>query len=106
AGVDPLHRGHIAYHRRSLDVEAMNEAAMHLLGEHDFAAFCKRRDGATTIRTLLRLTTRRTDMGLIESTVVADAFCHSMVRSVLGALVRVGEHSFDPGWVKQVLAAR
>ncbi|MGH3423964.1 MAG: tRNA pseudouridine(38-40) synthase TruA [Nocardioidaceae bacterium] len=104
-GPDPLHRLHIQHHRRPLDVDAMNDAAVHLLGEHDFASFCKRRDGATTIRTVIRLTSRRTDSGLIETTVIADAFCHSMVRSLMGGLVRVGEGRNEPPWIKRVLAA-
>ena len=81
----------------------MNAAAEPLLGEHDFAAFCKKRDGATTIRTLLALHSERRDDGLLETTVRADAFCHSMVRSLMGALVAVGEHRFAPDWVQSVL---
>lgn len=105
SGPDPLHRNHITHHRRFLDVGAMNDAAVHVLGEHDFASFCKKREGATTIRTLIRFTTRRTDSGLIETTVVADAFCHSMVRSLMGGLVRVGEGRNEPAWLKRVLVA-
>ena len=62
-----------------------------LLGLHDFAAFCKRREGATTVRTLLDYSWRRAADGTLEATVVADAFCHSMVRSLVGAVVPVGE---------------
>ena len=58
---DPLTRGTVVTHRRPLDVDAMNAAAAHLLGEHDFASFCKKRDGATTIRELRELASVRTD---------------------------------------------
>lgn len=100
---DPLTRSFVVRRTRPLDVDAMNAAGSHLLGENDFAAFCKRRDGATTIRTLLELRTVRRD-GVVETTVRADAFCHSMVRSLMGALVAVGEGRFAPSWAGQVLA--
>ena len=69
----------------------MNEASALLVGRHDFASFCKQREGATTIRTLLDLTWARDDAGLVVATVRADAFCHSMVRSLVGCLLAVGE---------------
>jgi tRNA pseudouridine38-40 synthase len=103
--VDPLSRGHVVAWARPLDVDAMNAAAAHLVGEHDFAAFCRKRAGATTIRTLLALSTHRTTSGVVETTVRADAFCHSMVRSLMGALVAVGEARHDPQWASDVLAA-
>ena len=61
------------------------------MGEHDFAAFCRRREGATTVRTLRVLDWRRDGDGLAVATVVADAFCHNMVRALVGALLAVGE---------------
>jgi tRNA pseudouridine38-40 synthase len=100
---DPLTRGHVVDWPRELDVDAMNLAAEPLLGEHDFAAYCRSREGATTIRTLLELSTARRG-GLVETTVRADAFCHSMVRSLMGALVAVGEHRFEPAWTAALLA--
>ena len=108
-GVDPLARGYVVTWPRELDVAAMNAAAEHLRGEHDFAAFCRKRAGATTIRTLRELSAvrsagRSTD-GLIETTVRADAFCHSMVRALMGALVAVGEGRHDPAWAGDILAA-
>lgn len=105
AAGDPLMRGHVVDWPRELDVDAMNMAAEPLLGEHDFAAFCKKRDGATTIRTLLDLHTTRRDDGLLETAVRADAFCRSMVRSLMGALVAVAEHRFDPAWTGTILEA-
>lgn len=104
-GVDPLLRGHVLWHDWPLDVDAMNEAAQQLLGEHDFAAYCKKRDGATTIRTLQHLSWERGPDGIITATVRADAFCHNMVRSLVGALLFVGDGHRPPDWPAKVLAA-
>jgi tRNA pseudouridine38-40 synthase len=105
AAADPLRRLDTLWYPRSLDVGAMNEAAGPLRGEHDFAAFCRRREGATTIRELLRLEWSRPSASVAMATVVADAFCHNMVRALVGALVRVGEGSQPSSWPAQVLAA-
>jgi tRNA pseudouridine38-40 synthase len=104
--VDPLTRGHVLAWPRPLDLSAMNVAAAGLLGEQDFAAFCRRREGATTIRSLLGLDWERDAAGLAVATVRADAFCHNMVRSLVGCLVAVGEGRREPGWAADVLAAR
>ncbi|MFF9603034.1 tRNA pseudouridine(38-40) synthase TruA [Streptomyces sp. NPDC014684] len=105
-GVDPLLRGHVLWHDWPLDVDAMNEAARALVGEHDFAAYCKRREGATTIRTLQELSLVRGADGVVTATVRADAFCHNMVRSLIGALLFVGDGHRGPEWPGKVLAAR
>jgi len=105
SGVDPIRRKTIAWHRRPLDVTAMNEAAVLLLGEHDFAAFCKRRDGASTVRTLRQLEWTRRQDSVLEATVVADAFCHNMVRSLVGTCVAVGEDKHPASWAAGVLAS-
>ncbi|MEU8865867.1 tRNA pseudouridine(38-40) synthase TruA [Streptomyces umbrinus] len=104
-GVDPLLRSHVLWHDWPLDVDAMNEAAERLLGEHDFAAYCKKREGATTIRTLQQLSLERGSDGIITATVRADAFCHNMVRSLIGALLFVGDGHRGPDWPGKVLAA-
>lgn len=101
--VDPLARRHVLAWRRSLDLDAMNEAAVLLRGEHDFAAFCRKRAGATTIRTLLDLTWARDERGRAVATVRADAFCHSMVRSLVGCMMAVGEGRRAPAWAGEVL---
>lgn len=103
--VDPLRRGHVLAWPRQLDPSAMNAAAVALVGEHDFASFCRQREGATTIRTLLDLHLARDDDGLLVAHVRADAFCHSMVRSLVGCLLAIGEGRRDEGWAAQVLAA-
>jgi tRNA pseudouridine38-40 synthase len=103
--VDPLTRTAVLAWPRALDLDAMNDAAARLLGEHDFAAFCKKREGATTIRTLLDLRWERDPAGLAVATVRADAFCHSMVRALVGCLVAVGEGRRTAEWAGDVLAA-
>lgn len=103
--VDPLTRSHVLAWPRPLDVDAMNEAAALLLGYRDFAAFCKKREGATTIRTLLDLHWDRDAAGLAVATVRADAFCHNMVRALVGCMVAVGEGRQEPSWAGRVLTA-
>ncbi len=103
AAADPLRRHDTVVVRDRLDAPAMDEAARWLVGLRDFAAFCKRREGATTVRTLLAYSWRRADDGVLEATVVADAFCHSMVRALVGAVVPVGEGREPSGWPEQVL---
>ncbi len=132
--LDPLRRRDTVTLRRRLDEAAMNDACARLIGLHDFAAFCRRREGATTVRTLLRYDWHRSpaapaapeDSGgpagpaasadgadpdgaigpaeILLATVVADAFCHSMVRALVGAAVAVGEGRRDPAWAAEVLA--
>ena len=104
ATADPLRRQDTLWHPHALDLTAMNEAASLLLGEHDFAAFCRRREGATTVRALRRLDWRRGDDGTAVGCVIADAFCHNMVRALVGALLSVGEGSRSVTWPTEVLA--
>lgn len=105
AAVDPLTRGHVLAWGRPLDEALMNQAAAALVGRHDFASFCKRREGATTIRTLLDLHWERRSDGVLEATVRADAFCHSMVRALMGCLLAVGEGRRPVDWAGERLAA-
>lgn len=105
-GGNPLRRGDTLWWPRQLDLSRMADAAERLCGEHDFAAFCRRREGATTIRRLERLSWERcTDGGapVYEAAVTADAFCHSMVRSLIGALLAVGEGRKDSSWPASLL---
>jgi tRNA pseudouridine38-40 synthase len=101
--LDPLRRHDTVLGRGPHDVERMDAAARRLLGLHDFAAFCRRREGATTVRTLLHHRWARRPDGTVEGTVVADAFCHSMVRALVGAVVPVGEGRLDVDTPRQVL---
>jgi tRNA pseudouridine38-40 synthase len=104
-GCDPSERARVVWLRRPLDTDAMTEAAAPLLGEHDWAAFCKPREGATTVRELRRLDVVRVGPGRVDVWVAADAFCHNMVRALVGALVGVGVGRRAPAWPAEALAA-
>ncbi|MCH8613752.1 tRNA pseudouridine synthase A [Arsenicicoccus dermatophilus] len=101
--LDPLRRRDTTVVRRPLDLARMQDACAELVGLHDFGAFCKQREGATTIRTLLEYSWRREDDGVLVATVRADAFCHSMVRALIGGAVPVGEGRRDAAWLHGVL---
>ena len=104
--INPLDRYDRASWYRPLDLARLNEASALLLGEHDFAAFCKFREGATTIRTLETFHWERKADGLLVAQVVADAFCYSMVRNLVGSAVCVAEGRFEPSWIAEMLANR
>jgi tRNA pseudouridine38-40 synthase len=101
-GVDPLRSRYVLAWPRPLDLAAMAAAAAGLLGLHDFAAYCRRRDGATTVRTLLQLDVARAGDEIVCA-VAADAFCHSMVRALVGALLAVGEGRHPVEWPASLL---
>lgn len=105
SGPDPLERHRVLPWPRPLDLEAMNQAAAALVGEHDFAAFCKPRPFASTIRALLECSWQRDATGTAALGIRADAFCHSMVRSLVGALLPVGDGRRGPDWPTAVLAS-
>ena len=102
--IAPLHRLDVAPWYRSLDLEILNAASALLIGEHDFAAFCKFREGATTIRNLVRFNWIRDSEGYLISDIAADAFCYSMVRNVVGAVVCVAEGRYKLDWISAMLA--
>ena len=109
-GVPPLRRRDVMGHRPPggdlLDPDLLNQAAEPLLGDHDFAAYCRPRAGATTVRTLLEYGWTRQPDGLLVARVVAEAFCHSMVRALVGAVLVVGDGRKPPSWPAELLAAR
>ena len=104
AALDPVRRRDTVVVRDRLDADAMTAAASTLLGLGDFAPFCKKREGATTIRTLIDYSWVRGEDGVVEGRVVADAFCHSMVRALVGAVVPVGEGRREVGFPAEVMA--
>lgn len=106
AGYDPLERHRTTSVRARLDAGAMDAAARSLIGLHDFAAYCKPREEATTIRTLLEFDWHRDDRGVLVANVKADAFCHSMVRALVGACVAVGEGRLDLADLIEIRDAR
>ncbi|WP_241961106.1 tRNA pseudouridine synthase A [Salinibacterium hongtaonis] len=100
---NPLERHRTVWFPAELDIDAMNTAADELRGLHDWAAYCKPRDGATTVRTLQEFSWVRDQTGVLIATVTADAFCHSMVRSLVGACVSVGQGTLSaerPGQIR------
>ena len=103
-GAQPQQARFVTPWPRPLDIEAMALASRALLGLHDFAAFCRKRPGATTIRELQRLDWVR-DGDEVIAHVTADAFCWSMVRSLVGALLAVGEGRREPTWCATLLTA-
>ncbi|MGW5514092.1 tRNA pseudouridine(38-40) synthase TruA [Nocardia africana] len=119
-GAPPLLARSVVACRPGVDLDAMREASRKLLGLHDFAAFCRRREGATTVRELQRFDWVATPIGdpgvdradsereaaMLTAYVSADAFCWSMVRSLVGAVLAVGEGRRTPEWVESLLAER
>ncbi len=102
--IPPLSRYDVAPWYRPLDADLMNKASELVLGHHDFAAFCKFKEGGTTIRTLEKYQWHRDESGLLVAEVVADAFCYSMVRNLVGAVVCVADGRKDPSWMAELLA--
>jgi len=100
---NPLRRFDTLAWPRRLDLDRINAAAAGLVGEHDFAAFCRRKEGATTIREVTRLGWHREPDGVLVATVRADAFCQQMVRSLVGAMLAVGEGRREPDWPASLL---
>jgi tRNA pseudouridine38-40 synthase len=105
-GADPLRRHDTLAWPRSLDLDALNAAATGLRGEHDFAAFCRRKENATTVRAVGRLDWRREPDGILVATVEADAFCQAMVRSLVGAMLAAGEGRRPASWPASLLSRR
>jgi tRNA pseudouridine38-40 synthase len=99
----PLSRYDVAPWYRPLDADLMNKASALVLGHHDFAAFCKFKEGGTTIRTLEKYQWQRDKTGVLVAEVVADAFCYSMVRNLVGAVVCVADGRKDPSWMAELL---
>ncbi|UKA53176.1 tRNA pseudouridine(38-40) synthase TruA [Arthrobacter sp. FW305-BF8] len=103
---DPLGRYSTLWHKTALDVDLLNEGAAQLLGLHNFLSFCKPREGSTTVRELQRFEFGRGQDGVIVVTVQADAFCHNMVRALVGSALYVGEGQERPEWLHERLLAR
>ena len=100
---DPLGRYSTLWHREELDVSLLNEGASKLLGLQNFRSYCKPREGSTTIRELQRFEFARGTDGVIVATVQADAFCHNMVRALVGSALSVGSGDEAPGWLYERL---
>jgi tRNA pseudouridine38-40 synthase len=105
-GPEPLRRFDTLGWVRPLDLGRLNAGAAGLVGEHDYAAYCKRKEHATTVRAITRLDWRRDPDGVCVATVQADAFCQSMVRSLVGAMLTVGDGRRDAFWPAAQLTLR
>jgi tRNA pseudouridine38-40 synthase len=105
-GAEPLRRHDTLAWSRPLDLGALDAAAAGLVGEHDFAAYCKRKEHATTIREMTRLGWRRDPDGILVATVQADAFCQAMVRSLVGAMLAAGDGRRPVEWPAGLLSHR
>jgi tRNA pseudouridine38-40 synthase len=103
---NPLLQSHTLWHPVALDSDAMDRAARALVGLDDWAAFCKPREGSTTVRTLQEFTWRRDATGVLIASVQADAFCHSMVRALVGASIAVGEGKLPAGRLVEIRDGR
>ncbi|MEH0937063.1 tRNA pseudouridine(38-40) synthase TruA [Micromonospora psammae] len=105
-GAEPLRRHDTLAWPRPLDLAALNAAAAGLVGEHDFAAYCRRKENATTLREVTRLDWRRDPDGILVATVQADAFCQAMVRSLVGAMLVAGDGRRPVDWPAGLLTRR
>ncbi|MFI6075967.1 tRNA pseudouridine(38-40) synthase TruA [Actinoplanes sp. NPDC051343] len=105
-GPEPLRRYDTLGWVRPLDLDRLNAAAAGLVGENDYAAYCKRKEHATTVRAITRLDWSRDPDRICVATVQADAFCQSMVRSLVGAMLSVGDGRRDPSWPRTLLMLR
>ncbi|WP_433264400.1 tRNA pseudouridine(38-40) synthase TruA [Micromonospora vinacea] len=105
-GAEPLRRHEVLAWPKPLDLAALNAAANGLVGEHDFAAYCRRKEHATTLREVTRLDWRRDPDGILVATVQADAFCQAMVRSLVGAMLVAGDGRRPVEWPGTLLTQR
>ncbi|WP_319459811.1 tRNA pseudouridine(38-40) synthase TruA [Micromonospora sp. RTP1Z1] len=105
-GAEPLRRRDTLAWPKPLDLAALNAAAAGLVGEHDFAAYCRRKENATTLREVTRLDWRRDPDGILVATVQADAFCQAMVRSLVGAMLVAGDRRRPVEWPASLLTRR
>ncbi|TDC46986.1 tRNA pseudouridine(38-40) synthase TruA [Micromonospora sp. KC207] len=105
-GAEPLRRHEVLAWPKPLDPGLLNAAATGLVGEHDFAAYCRRKENATTLREVTRLDWRRDPDGLLVATVQADAFCQAMVRSLVGAMLVAGDGRRPVDWPGSLLTRR
>jgi tRNA pseudouridine38-40 synthase len=103
---DPLRRRTTFHVAHPLDVSAMDATAGGFVGGHDFASFCRRREGFATIRTVHSAAVWRDPDGTVVFEIGAKAFCHQMVRSLTGFLIEVGRGRRSPAEVPDLVAAR
>lgn len=99
----PIFQNHLAWYPFALDVQKMQEAALYLIGQHDFSAFRGSHCQAhTPIRTMNQITLLQKN-NIIQLDIKANAFLHHMVRNIVGTLVVIGANKQPPVWMKEVL---
>lgn len=104
---DPFRARHVWHLPAELDVAAMNQAAQHIVGQHDFSSFCRRAGGASLVRRVdMALWDDTASQGEVSLKITASAFCHQMVRSLVGTFVEIGMHRRPPEEMAQILEAR
>ena len=102
---DPRLRNVVWHVPGPLDTGAMHDAAQAVVGEHDYASFCRRSPGRTTMRRITDASVERAG-GEVHVTLRGSSFCHQMVRSITGSLVEVGRGRREVAWFGTALAAR
>ena len=94
------------FFHRPLDVEAMQEAANYLVGEHDFKSFCSSKTQVlTTVRTIYQLNVIK-EGDRITIRVTGNGFLYNMVRIIAGTLIQAGLHAFKPEYMQEILDAK
>jgi len=98
--------GRVGWVFKPLELNAMQQAASHLIGEHDFSSFrASACQALSPVKNLLHITiTQRGAYWRFEFE--ANAFLHHMIRNIMGCLVAIGQGKYPPGWILEVLAAR
>lgn len=99
---DPIVRRTTLWYTMRLDLDVLDETARRLVGLHDYAAYCRPRPGATTIRNLTDFHWTREADGVLIAELTADAFCHSMVRSLVGACIATSQGRMKPGEAEEL----
>lgn len=103
---DPLRRSVVWHVKHPLDVSAMDRAVEYLVGEHDFASFCRRAEGGSTVRTVISASWTRSRDDLVWLEIAGSAFCHQMVRSIVAFCAEVGRGRLAPEDTPRVVEAR
>ncbi|MDP8961313.1 MAG: tRNA pseudouridine(38-40) synthase TruA, partial [Actinomycetota bacterium] len=106
SALHPLRRFDVWHLAEPLSVGPMRSAAAHLVGEHDFASFCRASPGRTSVRRVDEITISRRPGGALELRIRGPAFCQQQVRSIVGVLTEVGLRRQPAAWAAEVLAAR
>lgn len=103
AGAVPTRARDTAVWPKPVDLDAVQACADALVGLNNFAAFCRPKEHATTIRDVHSFTWREVEPQLFEARITADAFCWNMVRALVATCLTVGEGRRAPEWPEELL---